>query len=174
MGVGRDVRQSERAEKILETLGYGEEGGDAGWASGFLLQCTAWLWLWQSRISTSIFPASQKAHTLTPHVVTKAWIPRAQLRASTLALKYRWIYCICQIISGTKFPGRPWLIVRKMFGRVPRMRKKHLTTCIFINKIATLGNVSIQANVSVNTSAFTSNKCTALHRKQWWQICVPN
>lgn len=30
MGVGRDVKQSEKAEKILETFGYGEEGEDAG------------------------------------------------------------------------------------------------------------------------------------------------
>lgn len=30
-----EMRQSEKAEKILETFGHGEEGEDAGWASGF-------------------------------------------------------------------------------------------------------------------------------------------
>lgn len=71
-------------------------------------------------------------------------IPRAQLPASTLVLKYRWTYCICQIISGNTFPGRPWPTVGKLLGRVPRMIRKCLTTYIFINKIATLGNASYE------------------------------
>lgn len=100
-------------------------------------------------------------------------IPGTQLRASTLALKCRWIYCTCQIIRGNKAPGRARPTVRKLLGRIPRMRRKHLTTYIFINKIAALGTVSIWANVSVNAVAFTSNKSTVLHDKQWWQICVP-
>lgn len=121
----------------------------------FLLWCTALLWLWHSRISTSMFPASQK-NTWPQTSKCRRESPRAQLRASTLALKCRQIYCDCQCTPGNQSQRRPWPPVRKLLGRVPRMRRKHLTTCIFINKIATLGNVSIWANVSVNAVAFTS------------------
>ena len=165
MGVGRKVRvRWGSRENSLETFGSEEAGWVPGWFSYYDAQLCFGS---DSRRFLPLYSLLHKKH-MHSDLRCHRGIPRAQLRVSTLALKYRWTHCICQITSRNKAPGRPWPTVRKLFGRVLRMRRKHLTACIFIKKIAALGKVSIWANVSVNVGTLASNKSTVWHDKRWW------
>lgn len=107
-----------------------EERKDKGWGVRWMvfpLRSTALLQLWHS---TSIFPASQKAHGHKPQVIIVLGLSSQQ----PPQVKQKWLYCLCQNISGNKAPGRPWPTLRKLFGRVPRMGRKHFTANILLTK----------------------------------------
>lgn len=134
----------------------------------FLLQCPALLQLWHAMISTSIFPALQKAHEHRLHIIIQ----------KTLVL-----------ISEQHWNTSDYIAFVKSFQGISLQEghDPHSGSCLegsqgwektfhcqhFINKIAALGNIPIWTNALGNAIAFTSSKCTVSHDKPWWQICVP-
>lgn len=116
---------------------------EGGHVDNLPLQC-AQLCLWPSSVPTSPFPTSQKRGTSDRKLSKgnpQGSAPSIHL-GSQIQVDMLHFVKSSQGISSQE--GRGPQSGSLLFGRVPRMRRKRLPTYIFINKIATPGNVSYE------------------------------